>query len=64
MAKSDELVKYITEQVVTYIETPKDVRQQVKALNKEKRENWQTRWFGLLPLATRMWIDQAKIKKK
>jgi hypothetical protein len=28
MAKSDDLVKYITQQVVTYIDTPKEVRQQ------------------------------------
>ncbi|SDO30265.1 YqzE-like protein [Paenibacillus sp. yr247] len=63
MAKSDELVKYITQQVVTYIDTPRDVRQQAKAMNKEQRENWQTRWFGMLPLAARMLIDQVKPKK-
>ncbi|NOV00692.1 YqzE family protein [Paenibacillus planticolens] len=63
MAKSDELVKYITQQVVTYIDTPRDVRQQAKAMNKEKREHWQTRWFGMLPLAARMLFDQFKPKK-
>ncbi|NEW08635.1 YqzE family protein [Paenibacillus sp. SYP-B3998] len=63
MAKSDELVKYITQQVVTYIETPKDIRKQTKANSKEQRENWQTRWFGMLPLAARMIIERTKIKK-
>lgn len=63
MAKSDDLVKYITQQVVTYIDTPRDVRQQAKAMHKEQREHWQTRWFGMMPLATRMLIDQFKIKK-
>jgi hypothetical protein len=63
MAKSDELVKYITQQVVTYIDTPRDIRQQAKAMNKEKRENWQTRWFGMLPLAARMLLDQVRPKK-
>ncbi|UKS23937.1 YqzE family protein [Paenibacillus sp. HWE-109] len=63
MAKSDELVKYITQQVVTYIDTPKDVRQQAKAINKEQREDWQTRWFGMLPLAARMMLEQVKPKK-
>ncbi|MFD0695898.1 YqzE family protein [Paenibacillus sp. GCM10027628] len=63
MAKSDELVKYITQQVITYIETPKDVRKQTKANMKEQRESWQTRWFGMLPLATRMLIEQVKMKK-
>ncbi|GGI46339.1 hypothetical protein GCM10008018_16600 [Paenibacillus marchantiophytorum] len=64
MAKSDELVKYITQQVVTYIDTPKNVRQQAKAINKEQREDWQTRWFGMLPLAARMMLKQAKPKKQ
>lgn len=45
------------------METPKDARKQTKAINKEHREGWQTRWFGLLPLATRMVIEQTKIKK-
>ncbi|MBD0381005.1 YqzE family protein [Paenibacillus sedimenti] len=63
MAKSDELVKFITQQVITYIETPKDVRKQAKANMKEQRESWQTRWFGMLPLATRMLIERTKIKK-
>ncbi|MEC0229204.1 MULTISPECIES: YqzE family protein [Paenibacillus] len=63
MAKSDELVKYITQQVVTYIDTPKAVRQHAKALSKEQRESWQTRWFGMLPLAARMLMDQFKPKK-
>jgi hypothetical protein len=63
MAKSDDLVKYITQQVVTFIDTPRDVRQQVKAMQKEQREHWQTRWFGMLPLAVRMLFDQFKTKK-
>lgn len=63
MAKSDDLVKYITQQVVTYIDTPREVRQQVKAMSKGHRESWQTRWFGMLPLAARMLIDRAKPKR-
>lgn len=63
MAKSDELVKFITQQVVTYIETPRDVRRQAKATSREQREHWQTRWFGMLPLAARMLIDQTRGRK-
>jgi len=58
MAKSDELVKYLTVQVVKYIETPKDVRKQVRAGRKEVREQWQYRWFGLLPVALRIWRER------
>ncbi|CAG7651017.1 YqzE family protein [Paenibacillus allorhizosphaerae] len=58
MAKSDELVKYLTVQVVKYIETPKDVRKQVRAGRKEVREQWQYRWFGLLPVTLRVWRER------
>lgn len=64
MAKgSDELVKFIAERVMTFIETPREVRKQAKANQKDRREDWQIRWFGLLPLAVRMAIEQARKKR-
>jgi hypothetical protein len=63
MAKGDELVKFITQQVVTYIDTPKEVRKQAKESSKEQRENWQTRWFGMLPMSIRMLIGRFPNKK-
>ncbi|MFC5452490.1 YqzE family protein [Paenibacillus aestuarii] len=63
MAKSDDLVKYITLQVISYMETPKDVRKQAKVAIKEQRESWQTRWFGLMPMAASMLFKQVRRKK-
>ena len=60
MAKSDDLVKYITQQVATYIDTPKEVRQQAKASKKVQKEDWKTKWFGMLPLAVRMLFGRSK----
>jgi hypothetical protein len=60
MAKSDELVKYVTQRVVRYIETPKEVRRQVRASQKQGREHWETRWFGMLPLAFKMWTEPLR----
>ncbi|WP_284640834.1 YqzE family protein [Paenibacillus silviterrae] len=60
MAKSDELVKYVTQRVVQYIEMPKEVRKQVRATQREGREHWETRWFGMLPLALRMWTKPLR----
>ncbi|WP_454190466.1 YqzE family protein [Paenibacillus sp. Marseille-Q7038] len=57
MAKGNDLIRYITEQVVEHMEKPKEER---KSLRKRK-EPWQTRWFGMLPLGVSMW---AKDKKK
>lgn len=58
--KGAELIKYITEQVVTYIDDPKSKKSQ---LNRQHKEPWQYRWFGLLPMALCLWFDQKDSKK-
>jgi hypothetical protein len=60
----EDLVKFITEQVVTYMETPKEDRKQAKEDTKAQRESWQTRWFGLIPLAIRMLMEQRHKETK
>ncbi|MFC9707805.1 YqzE family protein [Paenibacillus sp. NPDC056933] len=56
MAKSDELVKYITERVVHYIDTPKDER---KGRTKIK-EPWTMKWFGMIPFAVSLWVGKKE----
>ncbi|NOU97888.1 YqzE family protein [Paenibacillus sp. LMG 31456] len=63
MAKSDELVKYVTVQLLHYMETPREVRKQVRASQREAREHWKYRWFGMLPVAILMWTQGLRIKK-
>jgi hypothetical protein len=62
--EGDELIKFLTEQVVTYFETPKEVRKHAKQINKINKENWQSRWFGMLPLAIRMMSQQFRKNKR
>lgn len=57
MAKGNDLIRYMTEQMVDYMGKPKEER---KSKGKRK-EPWQTKWFGMLPLGVSMW---AKDKKK
>ncbi|WP_405172309.1 YqzE family protein [Paenibacillus sp. FSL H8-0280] len=56
MAKSDELVKYITQRVVHYIDTPKDER---KGRTKRK-EPWAMKWFGMIPFAVSLWVGKKE----
>lgn len=63
MANGDDFVKYLTERVVKFVETPKEVRRQKKAGRKEVKEQWQYRWFGMLPFAIRMWFGRVFKKK-
>lgn len=48
MASSNDLIKYVTQEVVRYIDTPKQHR-------KEKvKENFSSRWFGMIPFSIKM----------
>ncbi|TDF95911.1 YqzE family protein [Paenibacillus piri] len=59
----DELVKYVAEQLLNYMETPREVRKQAREYLKEIREPWTYRWFGMMPAAIRMWTEKLRIKK-
>ena len=54
MAKSDELVKYITQRVVHFMDTPKEER---RGRSKVK-EPWAMKWFGMLPFAVSLWVGK------
>lgn len=60
MASGDELVKYITERVVTYIETPKEERRR----NSRPKEPWAEKWFGMIPLGLTLMKREPGRKRK
>lgn len=65
MAKDgDKLVRYITEQVVTFLDTPRTTRLESRKRNKNNRERWAFRWFGLLPFAISFWYKNVKKKRR
>lgn len=43
---STEYIKYLTERVVGYMETPKEEKMRIKEEAKAQREQWLIRWFG------------------
>ncbi|MNH94666.1 hypothetical protein D3C87_692850 [compost metagenome] len=58
MASGDELVKIITERVVHFVETPKEVRRQEQ---QHQREPWARKWFGMIPFAIEMWWESEPV---
>lgn len=62
--KRDELVQYITERIVSYYNVPKDERKQQREQAKHVREDWRSRWFGMVPFAVGMWIEKWKEKRR
>ncbi|WP_085523380.1 YqzE family protein [Tuberibacillus sp. Marseille-P3662] len=61
--KSNDYVKYLTEQFVQYVEQPKEQR---KSSRRERKQNNTpmigNRWFGMLPVAFNHYIRHAKQK--
>ncbi|WP_309123309.1 YqzE family protein [Paenibacillus sp.] len=60
MAKGEEIVKYVTQKVVQYIDTPSDRRKRERELRRRKNEPWTTRWFGMIPMSVSMLFGRGK----
>ncbi|BFH69783.1 hypothetical protein J27TS7_57010 [Paenibacillus dendritiformis] len=59
MAKGQDLIKYITQQFVTYIDTPVEARRERRLERKNRgKEPWQTKWFGMVPFSVQMWAGK------
>ncbi len=54
MASSNDLIKYFTQEVVRYLDTPKEERRQ------KTNEPTVYHWFGFMPLAIRMSTERNK----
>lgn len=60
MADEFKLVKYITEQVVIYIETPKQERKRQASV----KETWSTKWFGMIPISLALLRDKSATRSE
>lgn len=61
MAKGEDIVKYVTQKVVEYIDTPSDARKERR--RNRRREPWTVRWFGMIPMSISMLLGTNKRKK-
>ena len=59
-SKRDEILQQLTAKVVTYMDTPKEVRKQQRGSQKQPKVHWTRHWFGLLPEAFRYFIQSRK----
>ncbi|NPC93293.1 YqzE family protein [Bacillus sp. WMMC1349] len=59
--KTNDYVKYMTEQLVKYMDTPKQERKQLKEKRKEARpSSGSYRWLGILPMGCMMLFKRRK----
>lgn len=62
---SSEYLKYVTERVVSYMDSPNQTEEEEEKQNKKlSREPWLTRWFGVAPMGLMMWWGNRADKKK
>ncbi|TFE27516.1 YqzE family protein [Cohnella luojiensis] len=57
-----EYLKYMTEQVVSYMEIPSE-EEEKKQQKMISREPWLTKWFGAAPMGLMMWWNNKTDKK-
>ncbi|KAA6454826.1 MULTISPECIES: YqzE family protein [Bacillus] len=58
--KTNDYVKYMTEQFVKYMDTPKVERKELKEVRKERKVPATQHWFGILPYGVKLWLKRKK----
>ncbi|CQR46831.1 hypothetical protein BN1058_01107 [Paraliobacillus sp. PM-2] len=60
----NDLVKYVTKEIVKYADMPKEKRkaykQEKQAQKKESQFFLSSNWFGLLPFSIQVWFKKNK----
>lgn len=64
MAKGNDLVKYVTEQIVHYVEQPIEQRREAKKIARASREPWLVRWFGTGGLSIILWNKKRQDRRQ
>ncbi|MRX72610.1 YqzE family protein [Bacillus lacus] len=59
---ANDYVKYITQQVVRYLDTPKEERSVKKARKKNEEPPLLNKWFGVLPFAFSLLLKKRNKK--
>lgn len=57
---SQDLIKFLTREFVQFVDTPKSERLKRKQDKKDQRNNWSNHWFGILPMALKLFFSRNK----
>ncbi|MBM7701553.1 YqzE family protein [Metabacillus iocasae] len=58
--KTNDYVKFVTQQFVQYMDQPKTERKMKRVQRKEERSPFPSRWFGMLPLGFMIWYRKKR----
>ncbi|SER16500.1 YqzE-like protein [Gracilibacillus ureilyticus] len=57
---NDDYVKYVTQRIVKYMDTPKHERRRDRSDREKDVQFYSNRWFGVLPFAVRLFWQKRK----
>lgn len=61
---TNDYVKFVTQQVVTYMNNPKEDRVQKRLQRRLEKEPFLKRWFGVIPLSISLLYRRTSNRKK
>ncbi|MDR6224904.1 YqzE family protein [Desmospora profundinema] len=57
---SQDYIKFLVQEMVRYMDTPKQKRKEVRQQRKEQRPGWMAHWFGMVPFGVKMFADKQR----
>lgn len=61
---TNDYVRFVTQQFVSYMNNPKEERKQKKQQRRSEKEPFLNRWFGVMPLSAALFYQKVKQKRK
>ncbi|QKE71535.1 YqzE family protein [Arthrobacter citreus] len=62
--KTNDYVKYMTEQFINYIDQPKEKRDSMKQEREDLKTPFSTNMFGMLPLSIALYMKKISNRKE
>ncbi|OEH92879.1 YqzE family protein [Bacillus solimangrovi] len=57
---ANDYVKFVTQQIVSYMDQPKEERKRLKNEKSQNRQPRMNRYFGMMPFAVSMMFNKKK----
>ena len=61
---TNDYVRFVTQQFVSYMDAPKEDRKQKKEQRRAEKEPFMNKWFGVMPLSAALFYRNVKVKEK
>ncbi|PTX65030.1 YqzE-like protein [Melghirimyces profundicolus] len=57
---TQDYLKFLVQEMVKYMDTPKDQRKEQRIMRRDQRLPWIYRWFGIIPFGMKMYVEKKK----